>query len=137
MNKETYDEIQNCLKNLLTISFEKLQNIPDKKTHAYKKGVLDCKSVLKNYFTFQHQPTLDECIKIWENNGWTIVEKEQTILYLIKPNHTCYTYPTNYYISFYIRNEIQFSTNCSINVELLNLLYKTLKALEVKNGKEI
>lgn len=82
-------------------------------------------------------PTFNECIKEWEERGWKVIDKEQTKLYLIKPNYSCYTYPTTYYISFYTRKENQFSTNCSIDKELLDLLSKTLKALESYNEQGI
>lgn len=107
------------------VKYDELQSILEK----YNVTPEILKEVLLIGQMFRNQSTLDECKKEWEERGWTIISKEQTELYLIKCDHR---YSPLYYMSFYIRKEIQFSTNCPIDKELLNLLSKTLKALEVK-----
>lgn len=85
--------------------------------------------IIQELIDQQSDLTLEKCIEKWEEKGWTMINKEQTELYLIKCDHRC---SPVYYLSFYIRKEIQFSTNCPINKELLDLLSKTLKVLKVK-----
>lgn len=68
-----YKEMQNALSELLNINFERLKKIPDRKTDAYKKGVLDCKSRLHNYEKYEKIPTLEQVQKEWEEEGFEVI----------------------------------------------------------------
>lgn len=77
---------------------------------------------------FGNQPTLDECIKEWEDRGWNVDELKQfPIIKIWKLNKeqnvvdNIYVYPKK------LNSTIDFNADYGT----LNLLTKTLKALEV------
>ena len=79
---------------------------------------------------FRNQPTLDECIKEWEERGWTVDELKQfPIIKIWKLNKeqnvvdNIYVYPKK------LNSTIDFNADYGT----LNLLTKTLKAVEVEN----
>lgn len=73
------------------------------------------------------QPTLDECIKEWKENGWTWVINEEKVLHLWKKD----MYSITNHITYDLKDkELEFNFS-RISVELLERLSKTLKAVEV------
>lgn len=76
------------------------------------------------YQELTHQPTLSECIKEWEDRGW----KTSYIcdgINLSKLNDDIEEY-------FYFDKDLKrIDCNCFISFDLIPLIHKTIKALEV------
>ena len=76
---------------------------------------------------FRNQPTLDECIKEWEDRGWTVDELKQfPIIKIWKLNKEQNVVDNIYVYHKKLNSTIDFNADYGT----LNLLTKTLKALE-------
>lgn len=87
---------------------------------------LECATELKA------KPTLDECIREWEERGWTKSKGALSVynwIYFTKGEAE---------ITFYL-DTITYHCDCNyelnIDIDLHNLIGKTLKAMEVENDK--
>ena len=75
-------------------------------------------------------PTLSDCIKEWEEKGWTVDELKQfPIIKIWKLNKEQRFVDNIYIFSKTLKSKIDFDAD----YETLNLLTKTLKALEVED----
>ena len=76
------------------------------------------------------QPTLSECIKEWESRGFIVSNHDKHIVIKL----------TDEAIDGFIHISKRFKKvyiRCVLSYDLVHLLSKTLKSLEVENGKEI
>lgn len=82
-------------------------------------------------------PTLSECIKKWEDRGW---EVEKTSIYMSlkcfsnhKPDNYCHIF-INIISKVFFAELIEKNKKQAlvIGIDLLDLIHKTLKALEVE-----
>ena len=115
---------QNILNTLNEI--KQIQSI----LNEYNVTPENIREVLLTGQMFRNQPTLDECIKEWEERGWTVDELKQfPIIKIWKLNKeqnvvdNIYVYPKK------LNSTIDFNADYGT----LNLLTKTLKAVEVEN----
>ena len=77
----------------------------------------------------KENPNLSECIKEWEKRGWKVDEDGyfKTITFIKGDRGICFDIEEKYYFTF----QPSLETNSfDIDVELHNLIHKTLKALE-------
>ena len=80
----------------------------------------------------QSNPTLSECIKEWEDRGWTVDELKQfPVIKIWKLNKEQRVVDNIYVFNKTLKSKLDFDAD----YETLNLLTKTLKALEVEDGK--
>lgn len=87
---------------------------------------------IEKFINQQSNPTLSECIKEWEEKGFIVNNQFKDYQY--------YTISSGYfdmedifiYISLNSVNEFYYSLEGHLNIELNELLAKTLKALEVE-----
>ena len=114
---------------------ENLETIVDAVIWSYEEcgdkvpqNILDTLNEIKQMV--RNQPTLSECIKEWEEEGWTVDELKQfPIIKIWKLNKeqnvvdNIYVYPKK------LNSTIDFNADYGT----LNLLTKTLKALEMEN----
>jgi hypothetical protein len=76
------------------------------------------------------QPTLSECIKEWEEREWTVDELKQfPVIKIWKLNQEQCVVDNIYIFNKTLTSKIDFDAD----YETLNLLTKTLKALEVED----
>ena len=119
---KTYDE---ALKILSTV-----------RTCLLIKGADDCVAeldkVAKYFINEEHKenPTFDECIKEWEERGWTVYELKQfPVIKIWKLNKEQRVVDNIYVFNKTLKSKLDFDAD----YETLNLLTKTLKALEVSD----
>lgn len=82
----------------------------------------------------QTNTSFEECIKEWEKRGWKVDEDGyfKTITFIKGDRGICFDIEEKYYFTF----QPSLETNSfDIDVELHNLIHKTLKALEVKKNE--
>lgn len=98
---------------------ERLEN----ENERLKRIVRENEYTIKTYFK---QPTLSDCIKEWESRGWTY-SKSKPFNWLIVEK--------NYKKIIFDGDEINYSCakEFDIDLELNDLITKTLKALEVED----
>lgn len=114
---------------------EALKTLNDVRTYLAINRADDCvqelDKVARYFINEKHKesPTLEQCIKEWENKGF-IVKNDKDYIFLDYGE---------YGIGLFIdKREMKYHIFYGyISLELNKLLTKTLKSLEVKNGKEI
>ena len=116
-------------------SKENLETIVDAVIWSYEEcggevpqSILDTLNEIKQMV--RNQPTLSECIKEWKDRGWTVDELKQfPVIEIWKLNKEQNVVDNIYIYPKKLNSQIDFYANS----ETLNLLTKTLKALEVED----
>ena len=112
---------------------EALKTLNDIRTYLAISRADDCveelDKVAKYFINEKHKenPTFEECIKEWEERGWTVDELKQfPVIKIWKLNKEQNVVDNIYIYPKKLNSQIDFYANS----ETLNLLTKTLKALE-------
>ena len=84
------------------------------------------REVLLTCQMFRNQPTLSECIKEWEDRGWTYSKSKPFNWFIVEKNYKKIIFD-GYEVNYSCAKEFD------IDLELNDLITKTLKALEVEN----
>ena len=115
---------------------EALKTLNDIRTYLAISRADDCveelDKVARYFINEKHKenPTFEECIKEWEERGWTVDELKQfPIIKIWKLNKEQNVVDNIYIYPKKLNSQIDFYANS----ETLNLLTKTLKALEMEN----
>ena len=95
--------------------------------------VIDSMNIFKELIEQNKPLTLKECIQKWEELGWTWSDDYKYRIKITKLNQEEQMYD-NLYIR---RNKSVIESDFQIPFDLIPLIYKTIRALEVDNDKEI
>ena len=123
--------------NKLQKAFDKLGVVLETIINDYMLTSTEINKIKKQYKIIQElinqqsNPTFKECIKEWEERGWTVSELKQfPVIKIWKLNQKQGVVDNIYIFNKTLTSKIDFDAD----YETLNLLTKTLKALEVENN---
>lgn len=112
---------------------EALKTLNDIRTYLAISRADDCveelDKVARYFINEKHKenPTFSECIKEWEERGWTVDELKQfPVIKIWKLNKEQRVVDNIYVFNKTLKSKLDFDAD----YETLNLLTKTLKALE-------
>ena len=121
--------------NKLQKAFDKLGVVLETIINDYMLTSTEINKIKKQYKIIQElinqqsNPTFKECIKEWEERGWTVSELKQfPVIKIWKLNQKQGVVDNIYIFNKTLTSKIDFDAD----YETLNLLTKTLKALEVE-----
>ncbi len=100
----------------------------------------DCDKELTILYDFikqqTNQPTLSECIKEWEEEGFEVRENSLHYLFLINYDKNINILFRKFELSYKVEDFYDDEDSLVVSFVLHNLIHKTLKALEeMKDGK--
>ncbi len=122
-----YDELNKIYHKYETMESADLN--AERLENQYKFGLEVLKLSEENQ---ESNHTLSECVKMWEDRGWKVDEDGyfKTINFIKGDRGICFDIDEKYYFTF--RTSLKYNS-FDIDVELHNLIHKTIKALEKNN----